>query len=364
MRQKQNRKKRGNHEGSFNFIRGRWRGRVTINRKNYSVFGKTRKEAQGKLVKVLQEAGIIKDENTLLGDWLIQWLEIYQSGKRNTTKETYKYLINKHVLPHIGHLSLADLKPSHISKLFHKLLKSLSPSTVSMIRNILSSALKQAVKTELVIRNIIDVVDSPKIEQVDHTILTEDQLKVLLEEVKKSRFKFAYLFMICGGLRRGEALAIKWSWINFSSSTIFVKETLVKTSKGIETNQPKSKSSKRAITLPDFVMKDLLKVPRRKRTGYVTKNSVGGPLSPCVLWLDYSKILKSLNFPKITLHELRHTHASHLLNNKIPLSDVARRLGHSRISTTSEIYAHVVPETHDASAKVFDDIAGKGTENV
>lgn len=362
MRQKENRKKRGNYEGSFNFIRGRWRGRIMINRKNYSVFGKTRKEAQNKLFKVLQEAGIIKDENTLLKDWLIQWLEIYQSGKRNTTKETYRYLIEKHVIPNIGHLSIVNLKPSHVSKLFHKLLKTLSSSTVSMIRNILSSAIKQAVKTELVIRNIIDVVDAPKVEQVNHTILTEDQLHLLLECVKNSRFKYVYLFMICGGLRRGEALAIKWSWIDFSTNTVFVKETLVKTSKGIETNQPKSKSSKRAITLPDFVINELLKTPKRKRIGYVTKNSVGRALSPCVLWLDYSKMLKVLNFPRITLHDLRHTHASHLLNKKIPLSDVARRLGHSRISTTSEIYAHVVPETHDDAAKVFDDIA-RGLNN-
>lgn len=334
-----------------------------VNRKSYSVFGRTRKEAQAKLVKVLQSAGIIQDEKTLLGEWLKHWLEIYQSGKRNTTKETYQYLIEKHVIPSIGHLSLVELKPSHVSELFYKLLKKLKPSTVSMIRNILSSAIKQAVKAELVIRNIVDVVDAPKIEQVNHTILTKEQVKTLIENVKTSRFKYAYLFMISGGLRRGEALAVKWSWINFTSRTIFIKETLVKTNKGLETNQPKSKSSKRSITLPKFVIEELAKTPKRKRTGLVTKNMVGGALSPSVLWLDFKKILKTMkDFPKITLHELRHTHASHLLNQKIPLSDVSRRLGHSRLATTSEIYAHVVPEAHDDSAKVFDDIA-RGTNN-
>lgn len=355
-------KKRSNHEGSFFQQDGRWYCKISVRNEagetiRKTASGKTRAEAAKQAEEIKRQFAAKVFKRITLGQWLTRWLDVYCKSKRTSTRETYKSLIKRHLLPNIGHLFIAELRPDDISGLFADLLDGLSAATVTLIYNILSAALRQAVKSEVAYRNIMQAVDKPKIEAVNHAILSENQLRDFIDRVKASPYSLAYLLMVCGGLRRGEALAAKWENLDFKSGSIQITETLVRVGGGLEFNQPKSRQSRRTVALPEEVLKELKAV--RRKSGLMTSDA-GAPLHPDKLWADFRKIKYDLKLGALTLHELRHSHSSHLLKSKIPLSDVSRRLGHSSIRTTNDIYAHIVPESSDNAAEAINKLIAGG----
>lgn len=355
-------KKRDNGEGSFYKQGGRWYGKITVLSASGSPIrktasGKTRAEAIANAKALRQKYLTRTFEKITLGEWIERWLAVYMKSKRTATKETYASLIKNHILPGVGHFLISELKPDDMSGFLADLLETLSASSVCLIYNILSAAMRQAVKSEVAYRNVMQAVDKPKIESINHQILTEKQIRAFIDRAISSQFYTAYLLLIGAGLRRGEALAARWENICFEKHTIAIVETLVKTSHGIELNQPKSKQSKRTIKLPSEIVQSLATLHRSQK-GFIVSNN-GLPINPDTLWADFRKIKSELGLGTLTIHELRHSHSAHLLRLNVPLSSVSRRLGHSTIKTTSDIYSCVVPESEDSAAKAMEFVLRK-----
>lgn len=353
-------KKRANGEGCF-FRRGRgWAGLISVpdhrtgqTRREY-LRGRSRSEVIQQAEDIRKTALSGSDDTITVGEWLNHWFDSYVSGLRTNTRMTYESLIRCHILPVLGAVPLCKLTADDIVSMLSD--SSLAPKTRQLIQNMFARSLKQALQARKIWRNVAQTVPPIRIERQDHRVLSREELSAFLTVARKSKYWLAYLLIVSAGLRRGEALAMRWSDVALESGRITIRQTLVKTRRGLMTNPPKTKLSKRTIPLPDFATAALSDVPARSRHGLVISTSRGDLVDPDLVWSDYRKLLRSAGLPRITLHDLRHTHASLLLKSGVGLSDISRRLGHSTIRTTADIYAHEVPGEADIAATKMNEI--------
>ena len=172
-------------------------------------------------------------------------------------------------------------------------------------------------------------------------------------------------------MRRGEVLGLRWRDVTLDSSVLMVNHTLEETKAGLRLKEPKSKRSRRNITLPALMVSALRdhKIAQtqerlmlglgRDNDGYVFTNLEGGPVRPRNLTKEFTRIVDRAGVKRVSLHSLRHTHASQLLIDGVHVKVVSERLGHSTVSITLDIYAHVIPNMQaDAAARIDAALAG------
>lgn len=352
-------KKRLNGEGCLYRRRGRYYFRRTIKEPAGRVVsihfpaGATLKEAVDKVEKYRKSIGLCSD--LAVSEWLATWLNKYALNKAESTRRTYAIMINKHIVPGIGGLKLSELKPFHVADFFSRLIKTHAARTVNLCRSIIAAAIKQAINNDLIIKSPLHGVARQKIEPAKHKILSKQDFRRLLERCLKSEYKFPCLLMLFAGVRRGEALGASWSGIDFENKTLTIKSQLILSPSGATDLRPlKSTNSYRTVALPDFVIKELLKVPVRERTGLL----YGGEITknPARLTNHVKRMAAELGINGLTSHDLRHTHASMLLKEGVSLPSVSARLGHASVKTTGDIYAHELPNSEDAAVKAMETI--------
>jgi len=320
------------------------------------------------LITEMEKGTYITPTEITVSEWLDTWLMEYKSpGLRATTFESYSIEARTHICPTVGHIKLKDLRPDHLQALYNKKHKSgLSARTVRYLHQILHGALKQAVKNQLVIRNVAEATELPKNEYREAKAMTITEMKKFLNILEDNRLKAAFIVLLGTGLRRGELLALKWENVNLKEGFITVKEGLVWVSgKGIIINQPKTEKSKRTIPLPDNVLNEIKKHKVRQAEeklkigdiyqdhGLVFCTELGTPIIPRNFDRTFHSLLKKADLMGIKLHSLRHTYATRLLEAGENLKVVSDLLGHSRINITADIYSHVSPELkREAAAKL------------
>ena len=356
-RQKEKRKKRGNYEGSFNQLsNGTWRGRVCIKGKKFEVFASTISECRKQIRKIVEDETLQCNDKIKLSDWLDKWLSIKSRGISKNTYYRYRIVINKHLKPQLGEFQLKKIDSLQLEDFMCEKLEKekLSPNTVNQIHSVLNSAFVEAIGKKRLIVNPLATVKRPKIPDSEHIIYSDKEIKALGKEILKSPYSLCLLLMLGSGMRIGEALAVKWSHIDLNKKTVSIKDNLCDLDLSI--NPTKTDGSRRKVELPEFVIKALLQVPARNRFGLITTNENGRPIKQDKIRAELTSICAALKLPRLTPHELRHNHASHLLSSFLPLSDVSRRLGHTKTDTTGNIYSHQIPESQDKAAKAFEEI--------
>ena len=377
--------KRGNDEGSIRKRKDkRYEGRITagfdyVKNKpiRMSVYGDTQKEMLRKLeeIKVKKHTGTFVNPNKLsVAEWFDNWLEIYaKNAVRPSTWDSYETMVRVHIKPMIGQISLQELLPVHLQKLYNQKLESgrvrnggaLSAKTVKYIHVVIHKALKQAKIERLVFENVADHATIPKQKKHEICPLTADELIVFLEAAKGHRFYVPFLVECYTGVRRGELLGLRWRDISFDKKTLSIRNSLIRTRKGLVMSEPKTESSKRTIVIDDEVMNELkaLKVKQSQEklmagrsydnSDFVFCNAIGKPIEPRNLTRQFEALLKQANLPRIRFHDLRHSHATLLLMQNVQPKYVQDRLGHSTISTTMDTYSHILPSMQaEASEKV------------
>jgi integrase len=368
-------KKRGNGEGSISKRKdGTWCAVITVGRKpdgklkQKFFYGKTRQEVAEKLNKALNElrqGTFVEATAVTVESWLKTWLEEYKRPKvRLTTFESYRIMAESHIIPAVGHIKLKDLRPEHLQHLYNEKLKTgLSPRTVRYIHLVIHSALKQAVKNQLVARNVSEATELPADNKKEARALTMEEMDRFLNALESDRLKAAFITLLGTGLRRGELLALKWDNVNLKEGTIAVKENLAWIAKkGFVFQPPKTEKSKRVVPLPDDVLAELKKHKARQAeeklklgesyqdNGLVFCTEIGTPIIPRNFERKFKLLLKKADLTGIKLHSLRHTYATRLLELGENLKVVQELLGHSRISVTADIYSHVSPELKRGAA--------------
>jgi len=340
----------------------------------------TKAQAQQKLRELLTslDKGISLDTSKVsLGEFLERWLHEY--AETNTSPRTvmgYQEKVRNHLMPHLGAIPLAKLTPQHIQSRYSEMLDNgLSPRTVLHVHRILREALKHAVKWGLLIRNVCDAVDPPKPQRKEMAVLDGVDIQRFLDVAASARYGSVFFLALYTGMRRSELLGLRWTAVDLSAKTISVKETLQRIQgKGLMVLQPKTARSRRLVSLPPSAVALLggLKVKQRElrvtlgidwsESDYVFSQADGRPFFPEKVSQAFASVIKDAGLPHIRLHDLRHTHATMMMQQGVNPKIVSERLGHASVVITLDTYSHVLPGIQEEAALRFEEGMRKASE--
>jgi len=332
------------------------------------LYGKTRREVDQKLTraKADRDGGLVFEASKLtLGEYMNRRLqESARNRLRPKTYKDYEGLTRVHIVPALGHVKLKNLTSLHVQSFYGFKMKSgLSKRTVEYIHTVLHAALKQAVRWELVPRNVTDSVDPPRPEKEERPTFTLELARIFLEAAREDRFEALYVLAVQTGMRRGELFGLRWDDVDLEQGWLHVKQALAPDGKSF--NAPKTAKGRRKIRLTPVAVEALRrhKVAQNEERlrqgsswrdhGLVFCSSVGTPMSPDnFVKRSYKPLLKRTGLPQIRFHDLRHTFASLMMPNEHP-KIIQEMLGHSRISTTLDIYSHLSQDMQEEAVRRF-----------
>jgi integrase len=367
------RKRRGRGEGSiYQRADGTWCATYSAGynadgkRIRRTVFGETKDEVTGKMARVQTsklDGTLAETSKTRLAAYLERWLEDASRPMiRKTTHANYKAVIHNHINTRIGGIPLQKLDPSHVQGLYAEMERDkVSAHVRRMTHAVLRRALKQAVRWGLIIRNVCDAVDPPRVAKRTITPLTAEQVHQLLKVAEGDRYHALYVLAVGSGLRLGELFGLHWQHVNLEAQALTVCQSLQELNGQLELAEPKTSKSRRRVDLPRTVVDALWKHKKRMlaegfaAVPWVFCNAHGGPLRRSHFHREnFKPLLKRAKLPAIRFHDLRHTSATLLLSAGVHPKVVQERLGHSQISVTLDIYSHVLPTMQIEAAGKLD----------
>lgn len=309
-------------------------------------------------------------QNMTVETYLQKWLNDYAKlNVAKTTYDTYEDAV-KHIVPRLGKIKLEKLRPIDIQSFVTELFKEgVSIRSIRYYYAVLNVALNTAIQWQLLAVNPCKGVILPSKNKTKVKTLNKKQVDLLLKESKNTPLYIPILLAVTCGMRRGEILGLRWNNVNFDNNTINITQSIVQTPNGeIIEKGPKSKYGIRTIAMPEITALEL-KALRKKQdenklalgSEYKDGNFVvcwdnGEPYRPDYITHAFKKLIKKLNLPDIRFHDLRHTHATLLLEEGIHPKVVQERLGHSSITITLDTYSHVGPNLQKEAARKIDNI--------
>jgi len=348
----------------------------------------TKREAEQELAKVagaIAGGTHIAASRLLVDDFLrSQWLPAIRPTIRPTTHLSYVGHIENHLIPHLGRFSLQQLSPAHINALYAKLLDEprrskalpenrkdaeelapLRPATVRRIHATLHRALRDAVRWNLIGRNPADAADPPRAVGCTGarvSVWSLSDLRKFLASEGETRNYPLWLLLITTGMRRGEAMGLRWQDVDLSANTLSVRQTRVQLGYETVISTPKTEKGKRLVALDPATVEVLSRLQRLREVECTRK---GRPLEPAdVIFTDgegeplhperatrlFRAAARRANVPVIRLHDLRHTHATLALSAGVHPKVVSERLGHANIGITLDTYSHCLPTLSEEAA--------------
>jgi integrase len=310
----------------------------------------TRKEAErycSKAAHQLMNGQSIPSSKLTVKEFLEKWLEDYCKGSLSQTSQArYESIVNTHLVPTFGQHQLIKLSPQIIQGFLSTKLaeKKLSPTTIVLIFSVLHRALESALKWELVMRNVCDAVEIPREAQFEPKILDSEQTRLFLAEAKRSsRFYPIMLTGVLTGMRLGEIVGLRWSDIDFLGMTVTINQAASYLHGEWQFTSPKTKKSRRTISIPQSLVDALKELKKDSSSDLVFATPTGTPVGHVPLLRDLRRTLKKVGLPRLRFHDLRHCHATLLLQQGVHPKIVSERLGHSNIAMTMDTYSHVIP---------------------
>ncbi|MCZ2111877.1 MAG: site-specific integrase [Dehalococcoidia bacterium] len=346
----------------------------------------------------------IPTEKLTFGQYLTdRWLPIQKSRVRHSTYDSYRRNIDLHVLPALGRRPIERLTPDDIDVFYATLLTEgrkkpmgskakgkrstaktpkgdgevddkpvgLAPKTVRNIHLMLNKAMNDAQRKGIVVRNVVSLADAPTLaNRQEGNIKAWDvkQLRTFLDSVRDHRLHPAFHLASHTGMRRGEVLGLRWCDIDLGAKRLSVRQALVSIAYEVEISDVKTGTGRRTIDLDPTTI-DVLKAWRMERAeekgGIDPRDDELVFVKPDGSWIHpqtFSQVLDrkvaKLDVPTISLHDLRHTHATLLLKAGVPVKVVSERLGHANVAFTMAIYQHVLPGMQAAAAATFSGLLG------
>ena len=311
----------------------------------------------------------------LFADYLLEWLEIAKGRLAVATYSSYAAMIKKPIGPYFRqrNLTLRELEARHLQMFYSEMFRKVKPNTVIHYHAIIHSALKYAVKTDMLIQNVADKVDRPRKNSFQPVFLSVEEMQKMFEALRGTKLELPVLVAAFYGFRRGEVLGLKWDAIDFERGTISVIRTVTTiTLDGkqteIEQQSAKTKSSLRTLPLIGSFREYFLQVKEaqelnkqicgncynHKYDGFVFVDELGERMRANYLTSAFPKFLESHGLRRMRFHDLRHSCASLLLANGVPLKHIQEWLGHSDFTTTANIYAHLDYKSKITSAQAME----------
>jgi integrase len=358
------RKRRRDGDGSvYKRQDGNWAGafyaRTTSGaRKRVVVYGKTLQEARDSLLKAMQQArsGVpVPDESWKLGAYLDYWLEhVVKHNRRPATYALYEMNIRLYLIPGLGTRRLNRLSVAAVQMFLNQRLeKGDSVRKVQIMRTVLSAALTRAVREELIPRNVARLVELPQWQRATIRPWTADEAKQFLGVARPDPLYAAFVLLILYGLRRGEVLGLHWTDIDFEAGTIQIRQQLQRIQGELILGPVKTRAGQRDLPLLGLAREVLERQAAQQSvhcadmgsawpaTDLVFTTRTGRPVEPRNLVRSFRRICDDNKIRTIKVHHLRHVVASLLKDLRVPARDAQAILGHSRVSTTLEVYTNV-----------------------
>jgi integrase len=337
------------------------------------------------LVKRRNEGETVVTDKVTLRDYLVErWLPVQRTRLRASTYDSYRRNIELHVIPALGRRPLDKLKVEDLDLLYARLLMNghkgdkgggLSPKTVRYIHLIIHKALADAHRKGAVVRNVAALADAPKVgarKRGDLKAWDAGQLRAFLEAIGSKRLYPAFHLAAHTGMRRGEVLGLRWCDIDFEAGRLSVRQALVSVAYDTSISDVKTGSGRRTIDLDPGTVAVLTEW-RSTRAGeqagsvrgdddLVFTRADGSVIHPDIFSQVFDRCVEKLPVPAISLHDLRHTHATLLLKAGVPVKVVSERLGHASAAFTMSVYQHVLPGMQAEAAATFATLIDQGVQ--
>jgi integrase len=374
--------KHSNGEGSLRRRPdGLWEGRycVTLDGRELrrSVYARSCDEAGRKLRAALKarDDGLppIAGRETVSG-YLLDWLAGSKSNLRPQTWRAYERNLRLHVLPYLGRRRLAEVQPADLQRLYQSRVSAgLSGTTVRHVHSVVSKALGQAVRWNLIIRNPASLVQAPRRAQHEMKTLSTEQARALLAAARGDRLEALYVLALTTGMRQGELLALRWRDVDLDRSTLSVTGTLGwSKGAGLTISEPKTARSRRQLQLAAMAVNALRQhrasqaaeilaaVTWDQAADLVFPNQAGRPMQASnLLRRSFFPLLASAGLPRIRFHDLRHTAATLLLARGVHPKIASEMLGHATVAFTLDVYSHVTETLQREVARTMDSVLGE-----
>jgi integrase len=370
------------------------------------VYGKTREEVADKLTELQEKTrqGIPAASSTMaFGDYLTYWLAtIAPERLKPATLNSYEGLTRLYIRPALGKKRLNRLSPADVRRfltefrgaclcclrgadrerpegkraccaLGHCCKRLPSARTVQYVHAVLRSALQQAMREELIARNVARIVETPTVTPKEVRPLDGVEARLLLKTARCHRLYALWLLLVSTGLRRGEALALTWSDVDLANRQLRVRRNVQRIRRELLFGTPKTTRSIRTVSLPRHLVRALTshreqqererKVAGKKwqptagqPDGLIFTTQTGRVIDPRSLNRMLTILCRDANVRRVRVHDLRHTCASLLLSRGVDARTIMETLGHSTITMTLDTYAHVMDTTLRAAAERMDDV--------
>jgi integrase len=331
-----------------------------------SFTGKTRREVEKQMldarVLLAQHKPIIEAGDTVQAAVHL-WMTTSWSHLKPTTIQDKKYIIERRLIGELGDLRLRDLDDAVIAAWQARLLEDgLSPDYVQKIRRQLAQVLDLAVERGELRRNVVRSVPPPRATASETHWFTSEEVAALLYAAKGDRIEPMLTFIAHSGVRKGEALALRWQDVDEKQRKASISGTLARIEGKLTRQDPKTNSSIRRIDLTDEAS-DALAQARAIQThdeaassawlklGYVFTTASGEPIDPRNALRSFTRIRSSAGFSSGDIHSLRHSFATYLLLSGTPVEVVSKHLGHARTSITMDVYSHATEEDRSEAIK-------------
>jgi integrase len=335
-----------------------------------------KREAQAHLARIITEVdsgSFIEPNKTTVSEFLTRWLDHIKTQVQPRTHGGYTEKVEQ-LIPRLGAIPLSKLKPEQISAAYSAALTSgrrdgksggLSPRSVHHMHRVLVQALGQAMRWGAVNRNVAALVDPPKCDRTEMKTLDVDQATTMIELARGESIFIPMLLGLLCGLRRGEICAVRWRNINLDTGQLSVVNSIEESRGGMREKSPKNGKG-RSVALPPMLIAELRKHRLQQaewllRLGvrltddhHICMRQDGQTVWPTSIARAFRTFLRCHNLPLIRFHDLRHSHASHMLASNVHPKIVQERLGHSTIAITMDTYSHAMPNMQADAAATID----------
>ncbi|QLG10874.1 site-specific integrase [Deinococcus sp. D7000] len=329
--------------------------------------------------------GMLADaEGLTVGAYLERWIETKErDGVKPNTVRSYRDTARLYLTPHLGRMRLDKLRPLDVERALTALGKAgKSAQLMAYALRVLKMALRQAVRWQMLPRNVAEGIRAPKITRPELHVWTPEQVAAFLDASQAHRLHAAFYLALMTGMRRGEVLGLQWEDIDWDRSRLRVRHNLVEvrtegqagkrlagkptvSSITLSLDTPKTAGSRRTIILSPGTLGKLAEHRARQEAeraaaaeawqgpaggGFVFASEIGTPTDPRNFYRWFAQIVERAGVPVIRLHDLRHTAASLMIRRGIPPKTVSERLGHADVGFTLRTYTHLYDEQREEAA--------------
>lgn len=297
-----------------------------------------------------------------LSHWLEYWMDsIVRPNRAETTVYAYQKIIDNHIDPALGTVPLKRLTPKMVQEYYTETQRAngLSSNTMRRHHDLLSSALRSAVRQDVIPASPMERVEPPRARTTESYFYNNQELKLLYQKIEGNILELAVKLAGSLGMRREEICGLKWENVDLQRHLVLIREARTAYGATIVQKETKNRSSVRTLYLPDEVyllleqeqarqqQERCLQSPTYNPTDHVILDAKGVPYSPNALSLAFTRFVKKNDLPRLTFHGLRHTFATIASCQGASLFDIGKALGHSTPATTGRIYTHLVDRTHE-----------------